>query len=158
MSNEAHVVGREGIAEFETPVGEDVIVLARGDEPGEDYDLLDFTVPPGGGGPQHVHHDNDETFYVLEGELLLRIGGDQHRLTPGSYAFGPRGVPHGYRNTGDGPARMLVMFMPGNFVCMSEELAELGPLDPKVESDMEQMGPIFEKYGIEMTGPPLGDE
>lgn len=151
-------VGPDGIGEFETPLGEDVVVLARGDEPGGDFDLLDFTIPPGPGGPQHIHHDNDETFYLLEGELVLRIGDDQQKLTPGSYAFGPRGVPHGYRNPGDRPARMLVMFTPGNFVAMSEELDELGFLAPEDESDMERMAPIFEKYSLEMVGPSLGEE
>lgn len=159
MSDEAHVVGPDGIAEFETPPGEDVVVIARGDEPGGDYDLLEITIPPEFEGvPPHVHHDNDEAFYVLEGEILLQIGEEEHRLTPGSYAFGPRGVPHAYRIAGDGSARMLVLFTPGNFVRMNEELEELGPLDLEDESDMERMLPILESYGIEMTGPPPGEE
>lgn len=49
---------------------------------------------------------------------------------------------------------MLVLFKPGDFVRMNEELEELGPFDLEDESDMERMLPILESYGIEMTGPP----
>jgi crotonobetainyl-CoA:carnitine CoA-transferase CaiB-like acyl-CoA transferase len=87
--------------------------------------------------------------------LLLRIGDDEHRLPPGAYAFGPRGVPHAYRNTGDGPVRMLVVFTPGNFVRMNEELEELGPFDLEGESDMQRMLPILEKYGVRWLAPHL---
>lgn len=84
MSDKAHVVGPDGITEFETPPGEDVVVIARGDEPEGDYDLLSITVSPGFDGvTAHVHHDNDEAFYVLEGEIHLQIGDEEHRLTPG---------------------------------------------------------------------------
>lgn len=155
MTNEAHVVDPEGAATYETPQGEDIIVLARGDEPGVDYDFLEFIIPTEPGVvPLHIHHDNDEAFYVIEGELLFQIGDDQHTLTTGTYAFGPRGVPHAYRNTGDGPARILVIYTPGNFVRMTEELAELGPLDFDDESDLERVVPILEEYGVEMVGPP----
>jgi mannose-6-phosphate isomerase-like protein (cupin superfamily) len=67
-----HVIGPEGVAAFESPAGEDVVVRAGGDESGGSYDLMEVTVPPGPGvTPLHVHHDNDEAFYVLDGELSL---------------------------------------------------------------------------------------
>lgn len=159
MTGEAEIIDPEEAATYETPQGEDVVVFARGDEPGGDYDLLEFTIPlEPGAVPLHIHHNNDEAFYVLAGELLFQIGEDQHRLTAGSYAFGPRGVPHAYRNTGDGPARILVVYTPGNFVNLSEELDELGPIDLEDESDQERVLPIFEKYGLEMAGPPIEEE
>jgi len=155
MSDDPRVVDHETARTLETPQGEDVIVLARGDEPGEEHDLLEFTIPREPGVPLHVHHDNDEAFYVLEGELTIQIADDRHRLTPGSYAFGPRGVPHGYRNTGDGPARVLVTYMPGNFVRFIKEVEELGSIDLDDDSDMERLASIFESYGLEMLGPPI---
>lgn len=156
MTNEPRFVDVEDAKTYVTPQAEDMAVLSRGDEPGEDHDIIEFTVPKEPGVvPLHVHHENDEGFYVLEGELLLQIGDSQHRLTAGAYAYGPRGVPHGYRNIGNGPARMLVIYTPGNFVAMTEEIADLGPLDMDDESALEQVGPIFESYGIEMVGPPI---
>lgn len=157
MSDEVHVVGPGGITEFESPAAEDVVVLASGDEPGGHYDLLEFTIPPGPGvTPLHIHQDNDEAYYVLEGELTLRIGDDRHVLTPGSFAIAPRGVPHTYRNSGDGPARVLITYTPGNHWPMLEEAAEHGPVQE--ESDIERMLPILESYGVEMVGPPLDGE
>jgi quercetin dioxygenase-like cupin family protein len=159
MTDEAHVIEPEGVATYETPQGEDVVVLARGDEPGEDYDLVELTIPQDPGVvPPHIHHDDDEAFYVLEGELLLQVGDEQHELTAGSYAFGPRGVPHAYQNTGDGPARLLIIYTPGSFVSMMDELAELGPIDLEDESDLERVMPIFESYGLEMAGSPPEEE
>lgn len=159
MAIESRIVDPEEAETHTTPQNEDIVVLTRGDEPGENYDLLEFSIPTEPGAvPLHVHHDNDEAFYVLEGELLFQIGDDQHSLTPGSYAFGPRGIPHAYQNTGDGPARILVVYTPGNFIGMTEELEELGPLDADDESDLERAIPVLEKYGIEMVGPPLGQE
>jgi hypothetical protein len=53
---------------------------------------------------------------------------------------------------------MLVVFTPGDFVRMNEELEELGPFDLEDESDMQRMLPILEKYGVEMVGPPPEEE
>lgn len=156
MPNEPRIVDIEDAESYVTPQAENMAVLARGDEPGEDHDVLEFTVPTEPGAvPLHVHRDNDEGFYVLEGTLLFQVGDSQYRLTAGSYAYGPRGVPHAYRNIGDGPARMLVIYTPGNFVTMTEEIEALGPLDVEDESALERVVPILESYGIKMVGPPL---
>lgn len=156
MTNEPRIIDVEDAETYVTPQAEDMAVLSRGDEPGEDHDILHFTVPTEPGAvPLHIHHENDEGFFVLEGELLLQVGDSRHRLTSGSYAYGPRGVPHAYRNIGNGPARILVIYTPGNFVAMTEEIEELGPLNMDDESSLEQVVPILESYGIEMVGPPL---
>lgn len=157
MSDGAHVVGPDGIAAFESPAGEDVVVRASGDESGGHYDLLKFTIGPGPGvTPLHIHHDNKEAVYVLEGELTVRLGDDLHTLGPGSYAMAPRGVPHTYRNSGDGPARVLFTYMPGNHWQMLEEAAKHGPVED--ESDIERLLPVLESYGVEVVGPPLDED
>lgn len=138
MAHEARIVHVRARS-LETPQGEDVRRVARGGDPGEDYDLL----------------ANDEAFSVLEGEFLVQVGEDQQRFAAGSYAFGPRGVPHAYRNIGDSSARLLVYYTPGHFGSFSETLEELGPLDLDDEADPERVLPIFEGYGIEMEGPPI---
>jgi mannose-6-phosphate isomerase-like protein (cupin superfamily) len=159
LTEAGRIVGSEGISSFVTPQDEDLVVYARGDTPGENYDLLKFTIPQDPGVvPLHVHHDNDEGFYVLEGELVIQIGDERHQLTPGSYAFGPRGVPHAYRNVGDGPAEILVIYRPGNFVSMTEELAGISPLDLEDDSDVARVIPIFASCRLEMVGHPLGGD
>ena len=162
MGNETRVVGSEGVAAFESPAGEDVVVRASGDESGGSYDLIEVTIPPGPGvTPMHVHHEMDEAMYVLEGEVTVQFGDDRRVLEPGSYAMAPRGVPHTYRNSGDGEARVLFIDTPGNSWRYLEEAAEHGPVED--ESDMERILPILESHGIEVVGPPLdggggGDE
>ena len=83
-------------------------------------------VPPGtvGAGP-HYHRARDEFFYVLRGELVLRIG-DEHQTAPaGTFAFIPRGTVHGFRNAGTEDAALLVMHHPAGFEQFLEAMREL---------------------------------
>src|SRR6266581_8672511 len=69
------------------------IKIGRDDTAGQ-YGLLEIVVPAGVGSPWHVHPEEDEWFYVLEGELTFWVADTSLSLTPGSFAFGPKGVPH----------------------------------------------------------------
>ena len=154
MNEEAHVVGPEGVAAFESPAAEDVVVRASGNETGGSYDLLELTIDPGPGvTPMHVHHETDEAMLVLGGELTVQLGDDRRVLQQGSYAMAPRGLPHTYRNSGEGPARVLFVNTPGNSWHYLEAAAEEGPV--RDESDIERLLPILESHGVEIVGPPL---
>jgi quercetin dioxygenase-like cupin family protein len=73
---------------------------------------MESAVAPGEGPPLHVHVDDNEVIYFLDGRFRLRID-DTVRDTPaGSFAFIPKGVPHTWQNVGDAAGRLLVMFMP----------------------------------------------
>ena len=65
--------------------------------------LIEILAPAGWATPWHVHHTHDEYFYILEGEVTAQVGDARVVLRPGDYAFGPRGVPHGYRVAGVRP-------------------------------------------------------
>ncbi len=65
--------------------------------------LIEILAPAGWATPWHIHHTHDEYFYILEGEVTAQVGDTRVVLRPGDYAFGPRGVPHGYRVTGVRP-------------------------------------------------------
>jgi uncharacterized cupin superfamily protein len=77
-----------------------------------------------GAGP-HYHRAQDEFFYVLEGELVLRIGGERHTAGPGTFAFVPRGTIYGFHNASGSPATLLVMHHPAGFERYIEEMQEL---------------------------------
>jgi mannose-6-phosphate isomerase-like protein (cupin superfamily) len=160
MRGEPHVVGPEGVAAFESPAGEAVVVRASGNESGGSYDLVELTIDPGPGvTPMHVHHENDEAMYVLEGERAVKLGDDRRLLEAGSYTMGPRGVPHTYRNSDHGRARVFFVNSPGNNWRYLQEAGEHGPVED--DSDIERLLPILESHGVEMVGPPLdadGDE
>lgn len=154
MTDDASVIGSEGVAQFESPAGEEVVVRATGEETDGAYDVLDITIPPGPGvTPQHVHHENDEATLVLAGELTVRLGDEHHVLGPGEFVNAPSGLPHTYKNSGKKPARALFVMSPGNNWMYLQEAAEHGPVED--ESDIEKLLPILEAHGVEVVGPPI---
>src|SRR5256885_6998489 len=70
------------------------IVKIAGADTGGEYGLIEVSVRAGEGSPWHVHPDEDEWFYVLDGEFTVYVGDTRLSLQAGSFAFGPRGVPH----------------------------------------------------------------
>ena len=115
--------------------------------------------PDGVEAPLHVHHREDEAFWILEGELTFQIGEETIKASPGSYLFGPKDVPHRY-TVDSGPARMLFLLSPAGFeeliYATSEPAKELTlpppPEGPPSEAEMEQMGAIVRQYGCEILG------
>src|SRR3954453_19728822 len=84
-----------------------------GDQTSGAFDLVEMTMPAGDMPPLHIHHRDDETFYVLEGELSLHVGDDHHVVAAGQALLAPRGVAHTYRAETD--TRALVLGSPAGF-------------------------------------------
>jgi mannose-6-phosphate isomerase-like protein (cupin superfamily) len=90
-------------------------------------------IPPLADTPLHVHSNEDELFLALEGEHVIQVGDQEHRIGPGESAFGPRGVPHAQRRVVPGEGRMLIVITPGGFegffrdLADAEQRGELGP-------------------------------
>jgi quercetin dioxygenase-like cupin family protein len=76
------------------------------------FSLVEVALSAGGGVPAHVHAGDDETIYVLEGTLDVRVGDDRLTLGAGGCAFAPRGTVHGFTNPDFGPARLLLISSP----------------------------------------------
>jgi quercetin dioxygenase-like cupin family protein len=89
-------------------------VLADSEETGGQYALIESLSPKGAEPPRHVHSREDETFYVLEGEITFYIGEETYAAAPGAFVSAPRGVPHSYTFETD-VIRMLVIVAPGGF-------------------------------------------
>src|SRR5579863_2217155 len=106
--------------------GTGVMVKASTAETGGLCTVWEGRVPPGavGAGP-HFHRERDEFFYVLDGELVLRIGDDEHTARAGSFAFVPRGTIHGFHNASQDGASLLVMHHPAGFEQFLEAMQEL---------------------------------
>jgi quercetin dioxygenase-like cupin family protein len=96
--------------------------------------------------PAHVHENEDEYSYVLEGEVGFEIGDEVFTAGPGQLVAKPRGIWHAFWNATDAPARLLEVISPGGFECYFAELAPL--LRP--ERDFEGMARLQAKYGLEM--------
>ncbi len=132
-------------------------IKATGEQTGGALALIEHVIPPGAGSPWHVHHNEDESFYVIEGEILFIIGDEQQRITadPGTYVFGPREIPHGFRNDGSEPARMLLETTPAGFEQFVLALAEPAPASgfaPAAPPDMERLMAEAAKANIEILG------
>jgi quercetin dioxygenase-like cupin family protein len=106
-------------------------------------------MPPGFESPYHVHSKEDEAFYVLEGEIAFVVGGTWMVGGPGTYAFGPRQIPHGFKVVSETPARMLLLATPGGFDGFVDELRQPAPAPP----DMGAVMAAAVRYGIEILGP-----
>lgn len=75
--------------------------------------LMEAVVPPGGGPPLHIHHWEEESFYVLQGIVQIRDEKERFEVSAGGFAYVPRGTAHGFTNVGDEPCKMLIIFTPG---------------------------------------------
>lgn len=101
-----------------------VEVLLRGEASGGHLAVAEFVLSPGSGGPPlHIHPKHGEGFYVIEGELTIRIGDVVTKAGPGTFVFAAIGVPHTFANQGDAAARLLVVCTPAGFEEYFDRLA-----------------------------------
>src|SRR5436305_6845867 len=111
--------------------------------------VLEATEPPGFGPPVHLHDDAAEAFYVLEGEYVMSLDGDEFLCPAGSFIFIPAGVPHGFR-VGDVPSRKLNLYFPaamvGYFDALAAALARSDVTD-------DELAEIAEVHHIHRVGP-----
>ena len=103
------------------------------------------------GGPAlHFHYSQDEIWYVLEGEFLIKVGDQLYKAKAGDTVFGPRGIPHAFAKTNEGNARLLMTFQPAGkmeefFLATSE--GKLGKMTPAEQDDFRK------QHGFERVGP-----
>lgn len=130
-----------------------VTFLISGQETGGTFSLTEFEAapPPAPSAPLHIHHDADETIYVLDGEFHITFGDQVTPVQPGASIFVPKGHPHTIANVGATRGRMLVFLTPSGFEGYWNEMAQLmeksdGPVDPQVVLAIQQ------KYHVDMLG------
>jgi steroid delta-isomerase-like uncharacterized protein len=111
-----------------------------------------WEMPVGFASPYHTHHREDESFYVLEGELAFVCDGKWLKAGPGTFVYGPREIAHGFKVIGRSPARMLLMCAPGGFerFVLEQTTPIAGPPYPP---DMAKLMMLAAKYGIDVHGP-----
>lgn len=130
--------------------GEKMTILLSAQDTGGAFGLFIDEVPPGAGPPLHIHHNEDETFYILEGELGMQVNGQKFTASPGTAVFLPRGMPHTFHNAGMQTARALVTVTPGG---LEGFFPEVEPLVTQAEPDMAAILALAANYGIEALPP-----
>ena len=132
------------------------VIKATAEDTGGLLTIVEVTEPPGAEAPLHVHHREDEAFYVLEGSVALQVGDETIEAGAGDYAMGPRDIPHRYV-VGPAGCRMLFICTPGGFEGLVRDMslpAESRTLPPPSdeEPDYEHVGRVARDYGCELVG------
>jgi mannose-6-phosphate isomerase-like protein (cupin superfamily) len=128
-------------------LGELLTIKVAGEDTDGTYTIIQNVSPPSGGPPLHLHHREDEAFYVLEGEYEIQSGDDRINATPGTFVFAPRKMPHTFRNVSAGRSKVLVIVTPAGIEKFFEELNEVAKRGPL---DLGRVKEIAERYEIEL--------
>lgn len=134
-------------------------VKATAEVTGGAFGLVESRIAPGASPPLHVHHREDESFWVLEGRVRFRCGDADIVAGPGSFVFLPRDVPHTFIVEGEDEAHVLTLMTPGGgegfFVEGGRPPAGPG-LPPAGPPDIPRMREAAARFDSEIVGPPLG--
>jgi mannose-6-phosphate isomerase-like protein (cupin superfamily) len=107
--------------------------------------------------PLHVHHREDEAWFVLDGHMTFFVGDSAFEAPSGTFVLAPQGLPHTFTVDVE-PTRVLVLAAPSGFEHFAMDLGSPAVSDvPPPDLSMptpDVLGPIAERYGIEVIGPP----
>jgi quercetin dioxygenase-like cupin family protein len=138
-------------------VGDTMTFKATAAQTGGSMAAVEVLAAPGGGPPPHIHRNEDEMWFVIDGEFEILAGEETLRLAAGGFAFVPRGTLHRFENVSDTPSRVLIVFTPGGFegfffeaglpVVEGEEAPAPGP------EEIERTRNAAPRYGLELQWP-----
>jgi quercetin dioxygenase-like cupin family protein len=150
--------GRQSLGQSVWYSGHLMTFLATGEDTQGRFALIEAVARKGNVPPPHIHHREDETFYVLEGEMNVSVGDQTIKATPGAMVFLPRDVVHSFTIDSD-QARILILATPAGIEGYFQECSAPAPamtLPPAVETpygEIQKMLPVALKFGIEFVAP-----
>lgn len=118
--------------------------------------LTEYHAPPAGGPPLHMHTLEDETFYILEGEVTFYVGGNIIKAPAGTTVFAPRNTPHTFKNCTDKWAKfIMVVTPPDNFERFYARISEkhANGSDPTPDEVITRIGKLAPEHGLQIMGP-----
>lgn len=131
-------------------LGIPMLIRIHGRDTGGTVSAVESHDVSGGGPPLHIHHREDETFQILEGEYEWTVGGNKFVAKTGATIFAPRDVPHTYRCIGQTQGRLLCVITPSGFEGFFEEI---GAMSPEQQQDISRVMEIANKFGLEILPP-----
>jgi len=151
------VLRQPGEGQTVAVVGDVYRFLATGDETDGRYAMFEAVVRPGGGPPPHIHSREEESFYVLEGEITFQVGEDRFVAKAGTFANMPVGSLHSFRNDTDKTARMIISVAPAGlekmFLEVGQPVAFGQQAPPPSQAEIEKLLVVAPRYGIEIRLP-----
>jgi len=142
--------------------GDIYTLLATTAETGGDYIALEALEPPDGGPPLHIHHNQVETFYILEGEMEMTLGDQVYEAKAGDYVHVSKGTPHRFLNRSQTTAKMIFTFVPAGDIeeffreSFKETTDRHAPLEPLTDEFIQRMLESADRHDIEILPPPEG--
>jgi quercetin dioxygenase-like cupin family protein len=132
-------------------------IKATAADTGGQLTIVEVTEHPGAEAPLHVHHRDDEAFWILEGEVTFQVGDETIEARAGDYVFGPRDIPHRF-TVGDSGCRMLFIMVPGGMEDLIRATSEPAPsrtLPPPSDEEptaeeLEGLKAIIKEHGYEL--------
>ena len=135
-------------------------ILLSGEQTGNAFSMIEGIMPPGGDGGLHLHELEDESMYLLSGELEVTLGDGEFILRPGETYFAPRNMPHRLRNLGSEEARTILINTPGTFDPFIKQAGipltgpEIPLLPPPTPEQIQGLLVLAAAFGIRILVPP----
>lgn len=134
-------------------LGNELIIKISSCDTGGAFTVFEGQTQPLAGPPLHRHPDQDEWWYIVDGDFKFEVDGQEIYASAGATVFAPRGSRHTFQNIGTTPGRTLTTVIPGGLDLFFEELESVAPKGAVPEP--AKILPVFEKHGLELLGPPL---
>lgn len=128
-------------------------IMSKAQSNGE-FSLVECVIPDGGATPPHRHHNESETFFVLEGELVVMAADEEHVLQAGGLVYVPKGTRHNFLNRSGKTVRMLALFSPGGMDGLFTDVGKPGVRGadaPPEPPNFELMARVAPQYGFSMA-------
>ena len=136
------------------PVGGVLTFKVTSDQSDGELTAFETVAAPGEGPPLHVHPDEDECIYILDGSFRVKLGNELIEAAPGAFVFIPRGTPHTWQNIGDTPARFFSGVIPAARA-FEEFFMRYSKLPPDQRNAEAFARIAAETNAFEVLGPPL---
>jgi mannose-6-phosphate isomerase-like protein (cupin superfamily) len=154
-TNPVAVSGKEALIWL----GELAIIHTDGQETGGHYSMVELYATKEGEAPWHIHHREDEGFFIMDGEMTFYIGNKVVKGKAGDFILAPKGVPHMYTVDNPGHARVLMTFSPAGFEgfvrATSVPATSLVPPHPEtVNIDYDEVMKVAGQFGAEFVDAP----
>jgi quercetin dioxygenase-like cupin family protein len=133
------------------------VIKTTGDESAGQLTIVEITAPPGLEVPLHVHHRDDEGFWILEGEVTFEVGDQTIEASAGDFVFGPRDIPHRF-TVGDLGSRMLFILVPGGIEDVIRATSEPArsltlpppPAEEPTAEEIKRLKAVVKEHGYEL--------
>ncbi|HVT93400.1 MAG TPA: cupin domain-containing protein [Bryobacteraceae bacterium] len=157
LEKQVHYVPAGSGNAYRSPIDE-ITFLITGEQTGGAFFMAAVSVVPGGGNPPHIHHREEECFYLQEGTLTIHVGGQTQTAAAGDFIRLPRGVAHSFQNTGQVDAKLLLVAAPAGLETFFEEAFypvedRSAAMPPMSEEFMARVIAASAKCGLEFLPP-----